>query len=235
MCKTQDTQFLSHLKVQVIFYCLSMHWYTVHCLLESKVRNVCVLAINFANPVYTGTYLYILVHNCIYMYRLVHAVTSHTVLWIRLEHPCYAVWSGLQACAVHHSQHPSSLQSPWCSGLPDGACPSQTATAKGWPCRHCCPVCPSVAAAIAIQEAWIRALAEHMRDCWCRVTSQKQWDKGDSAHNILDISHAEARCLGWFIQLDHSRVLHRPLDRQFKLFKSTDETKSYRLSSGPVL
>ncbi len=47
----------------------------------------------------------------------------------------------------------------------------------------------------------------------------------DSAHNILDISHVEAGCWGWFIQLDHSRVLHRTLDRQFELFKGTEENQ----------
>jgi hypothetical protein len=31
--------------------------------------------------------------------------------------------------------------------------------------------------------------------------------------------------LGWFIQLDHSSVLHRPLDRQFELINGTEENQ----------
>jgi hypothetical protein len=62
-----------------------------------------------------------------------------------------------------------------------------------------------------------------VRDCRSRVTSQKQWDKGDPAHHILDRSHVEAGCWGWFVQLHHPRVLHRPLQRQLKLFKGTEE------------
>ncbi len=72
----------------------------------------------------------------------------------------------------------------------------------------------------AIREAWILALAEYVRDCWSRVTSQKQWHQ--SAHHILDIGHVKAGGWGWFIQLDHSSVLHRPLDRQFGLFNRTE-------------
>jgi hypothetical protein len=48
---------------------------------------------------------------------------------------------------------------------------------------------------------------------------------GDSAHHILDIGHVEAGGWGWFIQLDHSSVHHRPLDRQFELFKGTEENQ----------
>ncbi len=63
----------------------------------------------------------------------------------------------------------------------------------------------------AIREAWMLALAEHVRDCQSQVTSQIQLGKGASAHHILDISHLEAGCWGWFIQLDHSSVILGPL------------------------
>ncbi len=101
---------------------------TVHFIPESKVKkNVCEDH-DFCKP---WVHWYILIHTWIYMYILVHAVIYHTVLRIRLEPPCIAVWSGLHACAVHRSQHPSSLQSAWCLGLPDGAFHAQTATATG--------------------------------------------------------------------------------------------------------
>ena len=50
-------------------------------------------------------------------------------------------------------------------------------------------------------EACNTVLAEHVRDSQSRVTSQKQWDKGDPAHHILDWSHVEAGCWGWIVQL----------------------------------
>ena len=59
-------------------------------------------------------------------------------------------------------------------------------------------------------EAGILALGEHVRDCRSRVTSQKQRDKGDPAHHILDWSHVEAVCWGWFVQLHQPSVIHRP-------------------------
>jgi hypothetical protein len=68
-------------------------------------------------------------------------------------------------------------------------------------------------------------LAEHVSDCWHQVTSQKQCDKRNSAYHILDICYGEAGGWGWFIQLDHSSVLHRPLDRQFVLFKGTEKNQ----------
>ncbi len=88
----------------------------------------------------------------------------------------------------------------------------------------------------AIREAWILALAEYVMDCWSRVTSQKQWHKRNSAHHILDIGHVEAGGWGWFIQLDHCSVLHRPLDRQFELFKGTEENQGvyYVIKAGFV-
>ncbi len=49
--------------------------------------------------------------------------------------------------------------------------------------------CSSVGAAIL--EACILALAEYVRDCWSRVTSQKQWHKRNSAHHILDIAGSD--------------------------------------------
>jgi len=74
-------------------------------------------------------------------------------------------------------------------------------------------------------EACFLALAKHVRDSGSRVTSQKQWDKRDPAHHVLGRSHVEAGCRGWFIQLHHPRVLHRPLHRQVKFFKGTEENQ----------
>ena len=84
---------------------------------------------------------------------------------------------------------------------------------------HCCRVCA------AKGEAGILALGEHVRDRRSRVTSQKQRDKGDPAHHILDWSHVEAGCRGWFVQLHHPSVLHRPLEGQRELFKCTEENQ----------
>jgi hypothetical protein len=41
---------------------------------------------------------------------------------------------------------------------------------------------------------------------------------------------------GWFIQYDHSSVLHRPLNRQFELFKGTEENQDvyYAIRAGFV-
>jgi hypothetical protein len=60
--------------------------------------------------------------------------------------------------------------------------------------------------------------------------------KRNSAHHILDIGHVEAGGWGWFIQLDHSSVLHRPLNRQFELFKGTEENQRvyYAIRAGFV-
>jgi hypothetical protein len=75
-----------------------------------------------------------------------------------------------------------------------------------------------------------------VRDCWSRVTSQKQWHKRNSADHILDIGHVEAGGWGWFIQLDQSNVLHRPLNSRFELFKGTEENQGvyYVIRAGLV-
>ncbi len=64
-----------------------------------------------------------------------------------------------------------------------------------------------------------------LKDRRSRVTSQKQRDKGDPAHHILNWSHVEAGCWGWLVQLHHPSVLHGPLERQRELFKGTEENK----------
>jgi hypothetical protein len=39
---------------------------------------------------------------------------------------------------------------------------------------------------------------------------------------------AEIRCWGWFVQLDHPSVLHRPLDGQRELLKGAEEYQVVR-------
>ncbi len=46
---------------------------------------------NFANPDYTDTYSYILVHTCTYSYILVHTVIQCHLIRISLELSCYDV------------------------------------------------------------------------------------------------------------------------------------------------
>ena len=52
----------------------------------------------------------------------------------------------------------------------------------------------------AIREAWILALAEHVRDRWSWVSSQKKGDKGDPARHVGCRSHIETGSGGLFIQ-----------------------------------
>ena len=119
-----------------------MHWYIFsaqHVVFWSrKWKKIC------ADHEYLQP-LVVLIHTpCIYSYILVYARTysttiiQHYVLRITLEPPCDDILSLLHACAVHCSQHLSFLRSPWWSGLPGRACHAQTATATGWPHRHCC-------------------------------------------------------------------------------------------------
>ncbi len=126
-----------------------------HFILGPKVTKRYVQIMNICNPwlysyilVHARTYSYILEHTGIYSYILIHTIIQHRVLRIRLELPCYEVLSLLHACAMHCSQHPSFLWSLRWSGLPGGACHAQTATATGWPHRHCCP------AVSPLQQRW---------------------------------------------------------------------------------
>jgi hypothetical protein len=65
---------------------------TVHCILEPKSnKKRCVQIMNFANPDYTDTYSYILVHTCTYSYILVHTVIQCHLIRISLELSCYDV------------------------------------------------------------------------------------------------------------------------------------------------
>ncbi len=182
---------------------------------------------NICNP---WLYWYILIHTRTYSYILVYTRTLtcsyyNTVYfesgWIRLAMTycrCYT----LVPCIAH-----SIL--PFC-GLFDCQASQAGLAAPKLPqprvdlINIAAP--PSVRCSrvgTAIWEAWMLAPAEYVRDCWSRFTSQKQWHKRNSAHHILDIGHVEAGGWGWFIQLDHSSVLHRPLNRLFELFKGTEE------------
>ena len=77
----------------------------------------------------------------------------------------------------------------------------------------------------AEREAWNPALAELVRNGRSRVSSQKTRDQGDSANHVLCRSHVQTGCRGWFIQLDHSSIFHRPFDGQIKHFKGTEENQ----------
>ena len=140
-------------------------------------------------------YLYILVYPSIYWYILCHTYTHHPLLWIRPDPPCDSDGSLHHASSVQRLQCPALLQSAPLSALPGAS----------------------------KREAWILALAEHVRDRLSWVTSQKKRDKRDPAHHVLSRSHVETQRWGWFIQLDHPSVLHRPLDGQLELFKGTEE------------
>ena len=193
---------------------------TVQRSLQPKVKKKRVKAIRYVG----------LLHSCIYRYILRTA-------WYILRHTTLYLESGS-----------SRLASPFCLGCPlvpciardvlplpsllDGQARKAGLAAPKRPqprvdlvdiaapsSVHCCRVCA------AKGEAGILALGEHVRDRRSRVTSQKQLDKGDPAHHILDWSHVEAGCRGWFVQLHHSSVLHRPLEGQRELFKCTEENQ----------
>ena len=159
------------------------------------------------------------------MHIMLYTSIYHPLLRIRLEPSCKPVLARLHACAgLWLKYQPAFRESARWTGPPGGlaapkrpqprvdlvdiAAPSSV---------HCCRVCA------AKGEAGILALGEHVRDRRSRVTSQKQRDKGDPAHHILDWSHVEAGCRGWFVQLHHPSVLHRPLEGQRELFKCTEE------------
>ncbi len=173
--------------------------------------------------IHTRIFSYILVYTGIYSYIPVHTIKSG---WSRLQvamtYRLCSVCCTLEPCIAH------SILPFW--GVFDGqASQAGRATPKlPQPQVDLIDIAapPSVRCSLvgtAIREAWILALAEHVRDCWSRVASKKQWDKKNSAHHILGIGHVEAGGWDWFIELDHSSVLHKPVDRQFELFKGTYE------------
>ena len=47
----------------------------------------------------------------------------------------------------------------------------------------------------------------------------------DGFGQVVRISDVVAGCWGWFVQLHHPSVLHRPLERQRELFKCTGENE----------
>ena len=193
---------------------------TVQCNLQPKVKKKRVKAIRYVG----------LVHRCIYQYIL------HTAQYIQR----YTI--------LYLESGSSRLASPFCLG-----CLLVPCIARGVPLLHslldrqaskaglATPKRPQprvdfidIAASSSVQsssvgtakwEACFLALAKHVRDSGSRVTSQKQWDKRDPAHHKLGRTHVEAGCRGWFIQLHHPRVLHRPLHRQVKFFKGTEENQ----------
>ena len=167
--------------------------------------------------------LIILIHTRTYSYILSNNTVYFESGWIRLA-MTYCRCCTLVPCIAH-----SIL--PFC-GLFDGQASQAGLAAPKLPQPRVDLIdiaappsvrCSSVGT--AIREARILALAEYVRDCWSRVTSQKQWHKRSSAHHILDIGYIEAGGWGWFIQVDHSSILHRPLNRQFELFKGTEENQ----------
>ncbi len=110
---------------------------TAHCILEPKMTKRYVQIMNICNPWLNW---YILVHTRTFSYILVYTRTySYILSYNTVDSPCDDVLSLLHTCAVHCSQHPSFMWSLQWSGLPGGACHTQTATATGWPHRHCCP------------------------------------------------------------------------------------------------
>jgi len=157
-------------------------------------------------------------------------------------------WDILRNTTLYLESGSSRLASPFCLGCPlvpciacdflplpsllDGQAPKAGLAAPKLPQPRVDFV--DIAAPSSVQsssvgtakwEARFLALAEHVRDSRSRVTSQIQWQKRDPAHHILGQTHVEAGCWGWFIQLHHPRVLHRPLHRQVKLFKGTEENQ----------
>ena len=149
---------------------------------------------NICNPwlywyvlLYTHMYSYILVYTRTYSYILSYNTMNLESGWSRLA-MTYCLCCTLVLCIAH------SILPFW--GLLDGQA-SQAGLAKPklpQPRVDLIDIAapPSVRCSrvgTAIREAWILALAEYVRDCWSRVTSQKQWHKRNSAHHILDISH----------------------------------------------
>ncbi len=190
------------------------------------------------NPCYTDTYSCILVHTRTFWYILVHTVIHHHVLRIRMEPPCDHddVRALLQACVVYCSQHPSSLS------LLDGQASQAGLAAPKLPQPRvklveiaAPPTVRCSCVGTAIREAWILAPAEHVRDYLSRVTSQKLWDKGNSAHHILDISNERQEGVG-----DGSYSLITPASSRGPLIsnlsssKVLKKTRVFWMSSGPV-
>jgi len=77
----------------------------------------------------------------------------------------------------------------------------------------------------AHRETCTPILAVLVRDCWSSVTIQKAGHQGDSANHVLGIGHVEARCWGWFVQLDHPSIFHGPFDGQRKLLEGAEENQ----------
>ncbi len=127
--------------------------------------------------VYTRTYSYILSYNNTYLEsgwsRLVMTYCLCCTLVLCIAHSILPFWGLLDGHASQAGLAKPKLPQPRVD-LIDIAAPQSVR----WIC-----------VGAAIREAWILALVEHVRNCWSRVTSKKQWDKRNSAHHILDISH----------------------------------------------
>ncbi len=159
---------------------------TAHCVLEQKVKKKYVQIMNTCNPwlywyilLYSRIYSYILVYTCTYSYiqsacsRLAMSYCLCCTLVLYIAHSILPFWGLLDGQASQEGLAKPKLPQPLVD-LIDIAAPQSVRWSS---------VCT------AIREAWILVLVEHVRNCWSRVTSKKQWDKRNSAHHILDIGH----------------------------------------------
>ena len=127
--------------------------------------------------VYTSTYSYIRSHNTMYLESgwicLAMTYCLCCTLVLRIAHSIIPFWGLLDGQASQAGLAKSKLPQPQVDLIDIAALQSVRWSMVG----------------TAILESWTLACVKHVRNCWSRVTSKKQWDKRNSAHHILDISN----------------------------------------------
>ncbi len=128
---------------------------------------------------------------------------------------------------LHYTDTHSYILVPSMVRLPSRGLPSPNCHSHGLTSWTLLPRRPSVAAVSA--QPYGKPESLRFLNMWgivgVELPARNNGIERNSAHHILDICHVEAGGWGWFIQLDHSSVLHRPLDRQFELFKGIEENQ----------
>ena len=221
---TSDIDICSYRSTVLWFFSIDAHMSNAQYMTYSSPKQQ-----NTEYPVFMKYY----VHRCTYWYKSVHPsiyqyIQVCTTLHFKSGEICLAMLTSLSWTLVPVN---AGRLLPVFSVFNWQTTQARLATSKlpqprvnlidiaATPAVHCCCI------SAAHRETSILALAVQMRDCWGWVSSQKQGHKGDSANHVLCWSHIQTRCRGWFVQLDHPRVLHRSLDWQIQLLKGAEEYK----------
>ncbi len=184
----------------------SVHLRTsIYCHVLSISKHIpLILCISFVMP---SSYFLLFINALIHFQSTAHCILESKVKKrICADHSILPFWGLFDGQASQAGLATPKLPQPRVD-LIDIAAP---------PSVHCSRVGTAIRKALRLLNMWgIVGVELPARNNGIRGTL-------NSPHHILDIGHVEAGGWGWSIQLDHSSVLHSPLDRQFGLFKSTE-------------